>query len=86
MSDLTEPMTVRASKEIVSGIDALAAVMDRSRNYLVNQALQQYVERNAWQLARIQAGIKDAEAGKVTPAENVFEDIALKHGLPLSRT
>ena len=85
MSEQTEPITVRATKETVSGIDALATALDRSRNYLINQALQQYVERNAWQVARIQAGIKDADAGRVTPAETVFEDIAKEHGWQLKQ-
>ena len=31
----TEPITIRASKDVVSQIDALATSMDRSRNYVV---------------------------------------------------
>lgn len=76
----TEPITVRAAKETVVEIDALAAAMDRSRNYIVNQALQQYLEANAWQIARIKEGIAAAREGRVRPAEDVFADIAAKHG------
>jgi len=76
----TEPITIRAAKDVVSGIDALAAAMDRSRNYIVNQALRQYLEANAWQVARIEEGIAAAREGKVRPAEDVFDDIAAKHG------
>jgi len=36
--ETTEPITIRTSKDIVSQIDTLAAGMDRSRNYVVNQA------------------------------------------------
>ena len=39
----TEPITIRTSKNVVSQIDTLAAGMDRSRNYVVNQAIQQYL-------------------------------------------
>jgi hypothetical protein len=35
----TEPITVRTSSDVVNEIDALASAMDRSRNYVVNQAL-----------------------------------------------
>jgi metal-responsive CopG/Arc/MetJ family transcriptional regulator len=52
----TEPITIRTAKQIISEIDALAAAMDRSRNYVVNQALRQYLETNAWQIERIKAG------------------------------
>jgi predicted transcriptional regulator len=80
MSQPTAPITVRTAKETIEEIDALAIAMDRSRNYIVNQALQQYLEANAWQVERIKAGIADAREGRVQPAEEVFADIAAKHG------
>lgn len=76
----TEPISIRAAKEIVSGIDALAAATSRSRNYVVVQALQQYLESNAWQVERINEGIAAAREGQVTPAEDVFDGIAATHG------
>jgi len=80
LESATAPMTIRAAKEMVSEIDALAAAMDRSRNYVVNQALQQYLDANAWQIERIKAGIAAAREGRVRPADDVFTDIAEKHG------
>jgi predicted transcriptional regulator len=79
-SSASEPITVRAAKEIVGEIDALAAAMDRSRNYVVVQALQQYLETNAWQIERIKDGLAAARAGHVRPAEDVFADIAARRG------
>jgi predicted transcriptional regulator len=76
----TEPITIRTTKETVDEIDALAAAMDRSRNYVVNQALRQYLEANAWQVQRIEEGLAAAREGRVRPAEDVFADIAEKHG------
>ena len=76
----TEPITIRASKEVVRDIDALAAAMDRSRNYVVNQALRHYLETNAWQIERIKDGIAAAREGRVRPADDVFADIATRHG------
>lgn len=77
---ITAPITVRTSKESVAKIDALASRMDRSRNYLVNQAIEQYLATDAWQIERIQAGLDAANAGDVVPAEDVFARIAAKHG------
>jgi predicted transcriptional regulator len=74
----SEPITIRTSK--VSEIDALASAMDRSRNYIVNQAIEQYLEANAWQMERITSGITAAREGKVIPADEVFSGIAAKHG------
>lgn len=78
----TEPITIRATRKTVSEIDAIAAAMERSRNFVVNQALQQYLETNAWQLDRIKQGMAAARDGRVQPAEEVFAHIADKHGWP----
>ena len=74
----SEPITIRTAK--VAEIDALASAMDRSRNYIVNQAIEQYLEANAWQMERIRDGITAAREGRVTPADEVFAAIAAKHG------
>ncbi len=74
----SEPITIRTSK--VAEIDALATAMDRSRNYIVNQAIEQYLEANAWQMERIKDGITAAREGRVAPADEVFAGIAAKHG------
>tara|TARA_R110002072_G_scaffold184932_7_gene341562 strand:+ start:2025 stop:2288 length:264 start_codon:yes stop_codon:yes gene_type:complete len=74
----SEPITIRTAK--VAEIDALAGAMDRSRNYIVNQAIEQYLEANTWQMERIRDGIAAARDGKVAPAAEVFAGIAAKHG------
>ena len=74
----SEPITIRTAK--VAEIDALAGAMDRSRNYIVNQAIEQYLEANTWQMERIRDGIAAARDGKVAPAVEVFAGIAAKHG------
>lgn len=76
----TAPITVRTDKQMVNAIDALAGAMDRSRNYVVNQAIQQYLDANAWQVERIKEGVADAKAGRVFPADEVLAEIAAKHG------
>jgi len=74
----SEPITIRTDK--VAAIDALASAMERSRNYVVNQAIEQYLEANAWQMERIASGVEAAREGKVIDADAVFSGIAAKHG------
>jgi predicted transcriptional regulator len=74
----SEPITIRTAK--VADIDALAQAMDRTRNYIVNQAIEQYLAANAWQMERIAEGVKAAESGQAKPAEDVINAIANKHG------
>lgn len=76
----TTPMTVRTTRSNVSELDALAEAMHRSRNYVVNEALEEYIATQKWQIERIQAGIKAVNEGRVRPAEEVFAEIAAKHG------
>lgn len=73
-----EPITIRTGK--VAEIDALAQSMDRSRNYIVNQAIEQYLAVNTWQMERIKDGITAARDGRTVLAEDVFSDISAKHG------
>lgn len=76
----TSPMTVRTAQSTVDELDALAEAMHRSRNYVVNEAIEEYVATKKWQIERIQTGIEDLEKGRVVPAEEVFAEIAAKHG------
>ncbi len=59
----TEAFTVRADSKKVKQLDKLASQMDRSRNYLVNQAIDQLLEIHAWQIDRTKEGIKAADEG-----------------------
>lgn len=60
----TEAFTVRSDKKKVRKLDKLAAQQDRSRNYIVNQAIDQLLELHAWQDERVKEGIKAADEGR----------------------
>jgi len=55
--------TVRLDDTVLRDLDRLAEKTDRSRNWLVSQAVQEYVSVNAWQLERIEEGIAAADRG-----------------------
>lgn len=74
------PVTIRAAKDMMSEIDVLATAMDRSRNYVINQAIRQFLDTHAWQVERIKAGLEDVRAGRVRPADDVLAEIAAEHG------
>jgi predicted transcriptional regulator len=62
----TEAFTVRTDSKKVKQLDKLADRMDRSRNYVVNQAIDQLLELYAWQVERTKEGIKAADEGRFT--------------------
>jgi predicted transcriptional regulator len=59
----TEAFSVRTDSKKVRQLDRLAKQQDRSRNYLVNQAIDQLLELHAWQIERVKEGIKAADKG-----------------------
>ena len=71
----TEAFTVRAESDIVHQLDHLADSLDRSRNYLVNQALKEYLEQHAWQIEKITQGIAAADRGELVDHDNVMKEM-----------
>ena len=71
----TEPITIRTSKDIVTQIDTLAADMDRSRSYVVNQAIQQYLAYHQVLQKKIERGLDDAKEGRLTASDEVTKEI-----------
>ncbi|MCP4044021.1 MAG: ribbon-helix-helix protein, CopG family [Gammaproteobacteria bacterium] len=61
----TEAFSVRTDSKKVRQLDKLAKQHDRSRNYLVNQAIDQMLELQAWQNEQVKAGIEAADKGRV---------------------
>ena len=50
-------MTVRIPPEISDKLAVLSRDTKRSKAYLAGEAIASYVERNAWQVARIKASL-----------------------------
>jgi len=59
-----EAFTVRTDSKKVEQLDRLADRMDRSRNYIVNQAIDSLLEVYAWQTGRVREGIKAADEAR----------------------
>lgn len=57
-------MTVPASPQVSERLAAPARDTKRSKAYLASAAIADFVERNAWQVARITAALEDARSGR----------------------
>jgi predicted transcriptional regulator len=71
----TEAFTVRAETDIVHQLDSMAGALDRSRNYLVNQALREYLKTHAWQVEKITQGIVAADRGELVDHDDVMREM-----------
>jgi predicted transcriptional regulator len=64
-------ITFRLESDKVAALDALADSIDRDRTYLLSEAVRAYLETQQWHLEEIQAGIADADAGRVVDHSKV---------------
>ena len=70
-------VSFRAPAGKVRALDALAAIQDRDRSYLLNQAIDYYLELNQYHTALIERGIRQADAGELVDHSEV-EKIAAR--------
>ncbi len=57
-------------------LDAIAEISDRDRSYVLNEAIDAYLEARAWQIAHIKKGLKQAEAGQFASSREVARAFA----------
>ncbi|MBU4524992.1 MAG: CopG family transcriptional regulator [Desulfomicrobium sp.] len=67
----TVSTSFRVSKDKIERIDAIATSMGRSRNWLLNKALDDILEHQAWFVAEVQKGIAAADKGEFASPEEV---------------
>ncbi|NHR04654.1 ribbon-helix-helix protein, CopG family [Chromobacterium haemolyticum] len=72
-------MSVRVADDVAQQLEALAHATGRSKSFLVAQAIGDYLEREAWQVQAIEAGLKEADAGNFASSDEVSAFFA-KHG------
>lgn len=66
-----ENVTFRLENEKRVILDAIAAGLDRDRTYVLNEAVDLYLEVYQWQIAEIKAGLAEADAGDFATDEEV---------------
>jgi RHH-type transcriptional regulator, rel operon repressor / antitoxin RelB len=54
-------ISARIPEKLDRELEALAAAAKRSKSYLLEEALQRFVDREAWMLAKADAAFKEAE-------------------------
>ena len=58
MSDAEKTISFRADAETINTLNSLAAAPDRSRSYLINEAITNYIELRAYQDAPVRKGLE----------------------------
>jgi predicted transcriptional regulator len=71
-----ENVTFRVDTEKKLALDALAAGINRDRSYVLNEAIEMYLEMHRWQIEEINRGVREADAGDFATEEEVKNTFA----------
>ena len=67
----TVVLTVRIPVALQQQLDTVAQVMERSRTWVIMQALEHFVAVQAWQVEEIHKALAEADAGNFATAEEI---------------
>ena len=68
---MSTQISIRTDEDLILKFNALAKETDRTRAYHINQALEQYIAREAWQVAEIRKALEEADAGDFATDEEL---------------
>lgn len=77
MATAEKIMSVRLSAKAASDLEALSRRTDQPQARLLREAVESFLDREAYTLARIEAGIAQADRGEIVPHEQVMTDMRL---------
>ena len=69
-------VSFRADSKKVEALDALASVQDRDRSYLLNEAVDNYLDLQQYHITLIEQGIRQADAGELVDHSDVEKMVA----------
>lgn len=72
MASAEKTISFRAVAKKIDALDSLAESQDRSRSYLINEAITNYLELRAYQDDLVRRGLSEARKGKTVPHEEVL--------------
>ena len=75
----TTPVTFRIEDAKRERLETIAEAWGRNRNWIINEALDHYLELHEWQARHIQQGRAAADAGQTFSTEEVRAMMAEHH-------
>jgi predicted transcriptional regulator len=69
-------VTFRAPGNKIKALDSLAALQQRDRSFVLNEAVDQYLSLNDYHIAIIKEGSRQADAGELVPHAEVRRRLA----------
>ena len=76
MKESQVTLSARVPAELGQQVDRLAAAIRRNRSWVIEEALRRYIERETQFLDAIEEGIRDIEAGRTIPHNDVMAKLS----------
>ena len=73
MGSSEKTISFRAIAKKIEELDELAAAQDRSRSYLINEAISNYIELHAYQDALVRQGLAEMRKGRIVKHDEVVK-------------
>jgi len=72
--------TIRMDSRMLKRVDGMARAMSRSRAWVINQAIERYLDYEEWFVGAVKRGLKEAETGELVEHEAMVRGWGSKRG------
>jgi predicted transcriptional regulator len=72
--------TIRMDPRKLKRVDGIARAMSRSRAWVINQAIERYLDYEEWFVSAVNRGLKEAETGELVEHDAVVTRWESKRG------
>jgi predicted transcriptional regulator len=69
------PVSLRIPANVIETLDKVAAVLERTRSWVILRAIRQYLADEGQEVLDVQEGIEEAERGEVVDFDEVMADL-----------
>ena len=73
MSDAEKTISFRALSRKIEKLDEQAAAKDRTRSYVINEAIDHYLELHAYQEMLVRKGLEEMRQGRTVSHDEVVK-------------
>ena len=67
--------TIRVDNRTLKRVDGFARANNRSRNWVINQAVEHFIDYDKWFAREVKAGLRDVELGRVVDHEEIVKKL-----------
>ena len=68
--------TIRMEDIVLVRIDSMAKSINRSRSWLINQAIERFLNYEEWFIEEVEDGLNEAANGEIATREEVIKSFA----------